>query len=138
MPQDDLYHDSVIRALTVDGWTITDDPLTLSFKGKVVYVDLGAERTIGAERDGQRIAVEIKSFLHPSDVHDLREAVGQFVLYRDLLRVIQPDRLLYLAVPEHAYEGIFSHPLGQLVLESEGLRLIVFELDRERIVRWVP
>lgn len=79
MPIDDVYHDVVVHALFTDGWTITDDPLTLTYQGKDVFVDLGAELTIGAEKQGRRIAVEIKSFLHPSEVHDLKEAVGQFV-----------------------------------------------------------
>jgi hypothetical protein len=58
VPARNLYHDGVIRALTADGWTITHDPLTISFGGKDLYVDLGAEReTIAAEKDDLRIAV---------------------------------------------------------------------------------
>jgi hypothetical protein len=29
MPALDLYHDTVVKALTDDGWTITDDPLRI-------------------------------------------------------------------------------------------------------------
>lgn len=137
MPKHDFYHDNVVRALIADGWTITDDPLTVSYKGKDVYVDLGAERSIGAEKDGQQIAIEIKSFLHPSDIHDLKMAIGQYILYRDLLRIVQPDREMYLAVPDHAYEGIFGHPIGQLVTESEGIQLVVFDPIKETL-RWLP
>jgi len=53
MPAQDFYHDAVVRALTADGWMITHDPLSLSYGGRDLYVDLGAERTtIAAERDG--------------------------------------------------------------------------------------
>jgi len=31
MPALDRYHETVRHALTKDGWTITDDPLTLEF-----------------------------------------------------------------------------------------------------------
>ncbi len=46
MPALDLYHDAVKNALLIDGWTITDDPLRLSYGGEDVYVDLGAEKII--------------------------------------------------------------------------------------------
>jgi len=72
-----IYHDAVIQALTADGWTITDDPLRLTYGDQELYVDLGAERvTLGAERAGQRIAVEVSSFLKPSPVRDLEESTG--------------------------------------------------------------
>jgi hypothetical protein len=82
MPRKDVYHDVVIQALMADGWTITHDPLPLSYGGKDVYVDLGAAQPIGAEKADCRIAVEIKSFLGPSDVHELEVAIGQYALYQ--------------------------------------------------------
>jgi XisH protein len=61
MPAKNLYHDAVVAALIADGWTITDDPLTLSFGGKDLFVDLGAERpTLAAEKAGRNIAVEVQ------------------------------------------------------------------------------
>ena len=33
-----------------------------------VYIDLGAEKIIGAEKEGQKIAVEVKSFLAQSTI----------------------------------------------------------------------
>jgi len=38
------------------------DGETLSFGVHNVYADLGAERVIAAERNGEQIAIEIKSF----------------------------------------------------------------------------
>ena len=61
MPAKDLYHDPCVRALEKDGWTITYDPLTIP-DGKIeVLMDVGAERLLAAERDGNRIAVEQKT-----------------------------------------------------------------------------
>jgi hypothetical protein len=137
MSRKDIYHDVVIEALSADGWTITHDPLPLSYGGKDVYVDLGACQPIGAEKENQRIAVEIKSFLSPSDVHDLELAIGQYSLYWDILSEVDPDRMLYLAIPERVYKGIFSDPLGQLVLARQQLHLIVFNDLRARIERWI-
>ena len=46
MPQYDMYHDTVKRALQKDGWTITHDPFILRYGRKRVYADLGAEQLI--------------------------------------------------------------------------------------------
>ncbi len=81
MSAKDVFHEPFTRALLKEGWTITHDPLTIPFDGTELFVDIGAERLIGAERDGERIAVEIKSFLKPSPIQDLKEAVGQYILY---------------------------------------------------------
>jgi hypothetical protein len=138
MPQKDIYHDVVIHALVKDGWTITDDPLRLAYGGRNVYVDLGAEQPIGAEKEGRKIAVEIKSFVGESDVHELGEGIGKYKLYHHILAEIEPDRALYLAVPSHIYDGIFKEPIGQLVVEHEQLQIIVFDDKHERIRQWIP
>ena len=139
MPAQDLYHDAVVRALTADGWTITHDPLSLSYGGRDLYVDLGAERTtIAAERDGQKIAVEIKSFLGSSPVRDLEEAVGQYQVYHSVLTEIDPGRVLYLAIPQRVYESLFAERFGQLIRQRLQLQLVVFDEHEERIVAWIP
>ena len=139
MPAQDIYHDAVVRALTADGWMITHDPLSLSYGGRDLYVDLGAERTtIAAERDGQKIAVEIKSFLGSSPVRELEEAVGQYQVYRSVLTEIEPGRVLYLAVPQRVYESLFAERFGQLIRQRLQLRLMVFDEHEERIVAWIP
>lgn len=79
MPARDFLHDAVRNALIRDGWTITHDPLRLNVPGRNLYVDLGAERLLAAERGAVEIAVEVKSFLGPSDVRDLEDALGQFM-----------------------------------------------------------
>ena len=96
MPAKDIYHDTVKAALIKDGWTITHDPLTIRLTRKNLYVDLGAERLIAAQRDTERIAVEVKSFTRASDMKDLEDALGQFVLYTHLLARYDPERRLYL------------------------------------------
>lgn len=135
----DLYHDAVVHALIADGWAITHDPLTLALGGRDLYVDLGATHvTVGAEREGRRIAVEVKSFLSPSPVRDLEEAVGQYAVYRSVMAQVDPDRVLYLAVPRRTFEGIFAERIGQAVLASEALRIVVFDENNEKVVRWLP
>jgi hypothetical protein len=82
--------------------------------------------------------VEIKSFLGPSEIEDLRNALGQFILYRTLLRATEPDRILYLAIREATYLALFEEPVGQLIVEQEHLYLLVFDPEREEIIQWIP
>jgi hypothetical protein len=117
MPRRDLYHDVVVKALESEGWTITDDPLQVSIGDTDLYVDLAAERVLGAVRGEVKIAVEIKSFLGASKVEDLEMAVGQYNVYRDVLAEVQPDRLLYLAVSRRVDRSILSSQFGRLIVE---------------------
>lgn len=138
MPARNIYHDAVARALVADGWTITHDPLTISYGGKDLFVDFGAERVaLAAKKGDQRIAVEVQSFLSPSPVRDLQEAVGQFEVYRAIPGETEPDRVLYLAAPRRVYQGILSEPFGRLMLSRLHLRVLVFDEQQERVVQWI-
>jgi len=138
MPARDLYHNHVRNALIKDGWTITDDPLRFRLGKKDMYIDLGAERILWAEKNSSRIAVEIKSFLGASDLTDLHDALGQFVLYHDVLQETQADRILFLAVRDTVYATVFESPIGNLLLKNGRLQLLVFSVEQEAIVKWVP
>lgn len=138
MPAPDIYHDVVKNALIKANWSITNDPLHLRWGTKDMYVDLGAEQLLAAEQAGRKIAVEIKSFVSSSEMVDLRDAVGQFVMYRAVLRQLQPDRTLYLAVRDITFNSLFEEPIGKLLIESENLNIIVFEAINEEIIRWIP
>jgi len=137
MPAKDIYHNTVRTALEKDGWTITNDPLTLEIGERSLFVDLGAEKILAAEKQGRKIAVEVKSFLSVSPVHDLEEALGQYIVYEDILELSEPERNIYLAVREEVYLDIFSEPLGQVLLRKKRLKLIVFDSSREIIIRWI-
>ncbi|HEY9295967.1 MAG TPA: XisH family protein [Phormidium sp.] len=137
MPAKDIYHNTVRTALEKDGWTITNDPLTLEIGDRSLFVDLGAEKILAAEKQGRKIAVEVKSFLSISPVHDLEEALGQYIVYEDILELSEPERNIYLAVREEVYLDIFSEPLGQVLLRKKRLKLIVFDSLREIIIRWI-
>ncbi|MDZ4718617.1 MAG: XisH family protein [Roseiflexaceae bacterium] len=138
MPARDSYHNQVRTALERDGWTITHDPLKLKWGARDMYVDLGAEQLLAAEKNARKIAVEIKSFLGPSEIADLEQALGQFVLYTSVLNEVEPERLLYVAVSEEIYVDLFEEPIGQLLLAKGRLRLVVFDSIMEVIRVWTP
>lgn len=137
MPADDTIKSAVIAALKKEGWTITNDPLTLEFGDLYLFIDLGATRTIIAERDNEKIAVEIKSFPGKSKVAELQQAVGQYVVYRAILRRVEPDRKLYLAVSKDIHNRILVPISGQVVVSDEGIQLVVVDVTVEEIVLWV-
>lgn len=138
MPARDIYHDTVKNALIKDGWIITHDPLRIRLaRGKSLFVDLGAERLLAAERGNEKIAVEIKSFTSPSDMNDLEKAVGQFVLYARLLKRYYPDHMLYLAVSEDTRKRVFEEEAGQTMIEDNIICLVTFDPIKEAIVKWI-
>jgi hypothetical protein len=137
MPAKDLYHTQVVNALVKDGWSITHDPLRLSFGGKDMYVDLGAEQLVAAEKGTTKIAVEIKSFVGDSELDDLEKALGQYTVYRAVLAEIEPDRELFLAVPKTVLQDVFKEPLGQLLVRNKCAKVLGFDAEREVIVEWI-
>lgn len=138
MAAKDLYHDTVKAALLKDGWLITDDPFTLEAGERDLFVDFGAEKLLVAQRDNQKIAVEVKSFISASPVHDLEQALGQYLLYEDLLNRNHPDRILYLAIREAVYNSFFQEEIVQIVLESRSLKLLIFDEIQKEIIQWRP
>jgi len=138
MPQRDLYHLTVRNALIADGWTITHDPYTLPAGTQNVFVDLGAERLLAAERGTERIAVEIKGFIGRSSATDLEQALGQYLLYRGLLLRQEPERVLYLAVSQSAYDTVFVSVIGQVALQDYHLKVIVCDMEQGTISQWIP
>jgi len=138
MPAKDFYHNTVRKALLKDSWNITKDPLILKWGTRDLYIDLGAEKLIAAEKMGNKIAVEIKSFIGASPVTDLENALGQYILYYDILTRLEPDRRLYLAIREQTYSELFTEPIGKILLENQRLYLLVFDSERELILQWIP
>ena len=125
MSRRDMYHHLVKHALAKEGWNITHDPYVLLAEPKLA-VDLGAERTIAAERGQEKIAVEIKRFRGGNKVADLQEAVGQYSMYQIFLRRQEPTRILYLAVPTYTLDDILSREVGQATNEELKINLLIY------------
>jgi len=138
MPARDTCHDSIKNALIKDGWTITHDPLRLQWGVKDMYVDLGAEKIVAAEKAGRQIAVEIKSFGGASEINDIQNALGQYMVYRSVMARTEPDRTLYLAVHKEVFLDVFEEPLGHLLRDDYQVLLIVFDEQAEVILKWIP
>jgi hypothetical protein len=138
MSAKDATHSVVKHALEKDGWTITHDPYYIKVGGVEMYIDLGAEAIVAAEKAGRKIAVEIKSFLGASSISEFHTALGQFFNYRLALEEKEPDRILYLAVPILTYNDFFTLQFIQKAVQRAELRLLVYKENPEVITQWIP
>ncbi|MBS9387355.1 MAG: XisH family protein [Dolichospermum sp. BR01] len=138
MAAKDRFHAVVRIALEKEQWQITDDPLRLEVGGTKFEIDLGAQQLLAAERDQEKIAVEIKTFLSDSPLTDYHAALGQFLNYRLALEISDPTRILYLAVPIVAYETFFKREFAQISLERYQIKQIIYDPIQEVIVQWIP
>jgi len=138
MPRLDVYHHHVRRSLEKDGWVITHDPFPLTMGKKRMFADLGAETLLSAEKEQTKIVVEIKSFTGMSVIKDLEQALGQYTLYQRILEVKEPERILYLAVTTRVAREVFEVELGQLLLDTGAVRILVFDAEQEVITQWLP
>jgi len=97
-----------------------------------------AKQLLAAEQGSKKIAVEIKSFVSPSEMADLKDAIGGFIMYRAVIHRLEPERTLYLAVRDSVFTALFEEPIGTLLIETENLKLLVFNPEMERIIQWIP
>jgi hypothetical protein len=137
MPAKDIYHNEVKNALLKDGWTITADPYFIKYEDAELYADLAAEKPIAAQRQGQKIVVEIKSFVGRSLMYDFHGALGQYMVYRNLIQLTEPEYKLYLAIDDLVYKNFFQRKSIQLITNENKLLLIVVEMEKEEILQWV-
>ncbi|NEP85667.1 MAG: fatty-acid oxidation protein subunit alpha [Okeania sp. SIO2C2] len=126
MAAKDIFHQSVCMAIEKDGWNITHDPLYLKVK----------ERLIAAEKAGQKIAIEIKSFLGASEVTEFHLALGQILNYRLALKQEYSERILYLAIPQDTYEDFFSRQFIQDSVAEYQIKLLIFDSIKQEVVLW--
>lgn len=134
----DVFHQQVKNALIKDGWNITHDPLTIRISEAVkLQIDLAAESAIGAERDFEKIAVEIKSFVADSDISAFHTALGQYLNYCQAIEEQEPERIVYLAIPTETYQDFFQIPFIQRALRRNQVLLMIYDPKLEEIKQWI-
>ena len=136
MPAKDKYHQEVRLALEKEGWIITHDPYFLRLEGVNYPVDLGAEKLLAAQKENTKILVEIKSFLAESIPNEFHSALGQYLDYELGLEEIEPDRLVFLAIPEKIFTKIQKIPFLLKVIKKYNLKIIIFDPNSSEIKSW--
>lgn len=137
MPAKDIYHDAVRFALVKDGWKILAEDYSLEYGGDRLYVDIAAEKAIAAEKQGKKILVEVKSFIGRSFFNDLEQAVGQYVIYRDILIETELEFELYMAITQGVFKGNFQRNLAQMIIKRNQVNLVIVDSESEVIEQWI-
>ncbi len=134
MPALDKCHDSVVRALEKIGWKTDAMPFTLDLANTQLFIDIVARQVTNSEI---MMVVEAKCFSRLTlQTHDLYVAIGQYLIYCNLLKDLGKSIPLYLAIPTHAYEGIFRQA-AMSTLDESNIWLIVFDIATEEIIKWI-
>jgi hypothetical protein len=137
MPRLDECHDQVVHALEKAGWSVDPNPFTVIVsKGHVLHIDIEAQRRTPSGRQ-TIIIVEVKCFpASKAETDELYTAIGQYVVYRSLLRRRGLADRLYLAIPTSAFQGIFQR-MGMEAIQENRVKMIVVDVEREEIEQWL-
>lgn len=133
----DKYHHQVRIALEKDGWIITHDPYFLKLEGVNYPVDLGAEKLMAAQKNNSKILVEVKSFVGESVPNEFHTALGQYLDYELGLEEVEPERAIFLAIPEKIYQKIMKIPILLKALQRYEVKVIIFDSESEEIKLWL-
>ena len=134
----DYYHQVVKEALVKDGWTITHDPFTILPKDEGgLETDLGAEKLISAEKGLEKIAVEVKSFVSPSILHEFHGAMGQYLFYIPALEMKgEHDRKMFLAIPLEVWLKLTKKEVVRQAIARYGVKVVVYNPKTTSIESW--
>jgi len=135
----DIIHDAVTNALIKDNWVITHDPFRVEYEELEIFADLAVEKshTMIAKKNGEKIIIEIKTFAGRSFIKELQQALGQYELYFDLLELTGLDYELYMAISEFVYKDFFLQKGTQMIVQRHKIKLLVVNIEREEIVKWI-
>jgi XisH protein len=135
----DVFHSIVIESLVQDGWEITHDgyKLLTELLKDSLSIDIGAEKIITATKATEKIAVEVKSFLGDSLIYDFHGALGQLLVYQVNIELQDPERLLYLAIPEMIYERMTQQRVFEVVVQRFKINILVFNPVLKQITKWI-
>ncbi len=135
----DVFHNIVRIALEKDGWLITHDGYRLftHLLKDALTIDLAAEKLITAERGTEKIAVEVKSFLGDSLIYDFHGALGQLLVYQVNIDIQEPERILYLAIPQPAYERMTRQQVFEVVARRYSVNFLVYDPITQHLVQWI-
>jgi hypothetical protein len=81
--------------------------------------------------------VEIKSFAGKSQMYDFHNGLGQYMVYRKLIQLTEPEYKLYLAIDDVVYDKFFQRKSVQAVSQENHLLLIVVNTKKEEIQLWI-
>lgn len=134
MAYDDC-HPQVVHALEKGGWRVDPKSFYLELDEIVVAPDIRAQYINGVAQ--QIIVVEVKCFSDEATTQDeLYRAIGQYMIYRNVLKVKQHLFKLYLAVPKPVFDNLFKGEVVSATVQEAQIRFLVVDIEREEIIEW--
>jgi hypothetical protein len=132
MPAIDECQPKIINALAKAGWQVNEKPFILRLNRQHrLHIDLEARN-----QQGTILVIEVKYFAETqSATTDLYLAIGQYIVYRSLLRERDILEELFLAIPLSAYQDIFQR-MGMSAIVDNDVKMIIVDLDTEVIHSW--
>ncbi len=70
-------------------------------------------------------------------MRDFEVALGQYILYRNIITLKAPEYQVYLAIKDSIYENFFKRESIKDITQINQLLLIVVEMEREEILQWI-
>ena len=96
-----------------------------------------AKKTLETDGETRKVAIEIKVFGSLSFLNELEKAVGQYLIYKQFLSELFPERILFLAVAEDVFGESFTLPSINAVVAKQEIKLLVFNPELEEIIKWI-
>jgi hypothetical protein len=135
MPRQDECEPKVIRALQKDGWTIVAQPSHFySVDGVHIYPDLAARR----EETQELVIIEVKCFTGKFSIREeYFRALGQYIIYREVLVQRQQEELLFMSVQTDVYDTLLKQDVFQASIRRDRVKLVIIDMDQEIIRQWI-
>lgn len=129
MPAEDICHPQVLTALKKDGWSITGQQVYILKGDHAIYIDTEAAK------EPQQVFIEVKCFPENNTSTEFYIAIGQYLVYRQILSTQKPHHLLYLAIPEDIYDSLTD--IHRDTLRDNHVKLMVVNMDMEIVAQWI-
>ncbi len=81
--------------------------------------------------------LKLRALLGDRALYDFHGALGQYMVYRNLIQLTDPEYKLYLAIDDLVYNNFFQRKSIQLITNENKLLLIVVEMEKEEILQWI-
>ena len=129
MPTEDVCHPQVVVALSKEGWTITGQQIYILKGRHAIFID------IEAIKQTQQAFIEVKCFPENNISTEFYIALGQYLVYRQILSTQKPYHRLYLAIPEDNYA--FFTDVQRDTFQENHVKLIIVNMRSETISQWI-
>lgn len=81
--------------------------------------------------------LKLRALLGDRALYDFHGALGQYMVYRNLIQLTEPEYKLYLAIDDFVYKNFFQRKSIQVITNENKLLLIVVEMKKEEILQWI-